>query len=1197
MKMKKFLLFIFTITISAITFGEDIELYISDAVKQLGQRPQVLIIFDNSGSMGTLESVNEDYDPDEIYEAVGGLNSLSEDFIYFTKGGVDGASLPVPDSPSESRRFLDEINSCQTARDILAETGVYTGHIREYSMKGNAGTWEEVPDNNGANIEVLDCEDDVTNLDNTNIASLDVGYPIDNAGDKKDPVYHTTDAADSNVTWSGTYVTLYTDNYLRWHHGEDIAQTLKSRLDQAKLSISNVVKSAPSVDFGLQIFNYDNGDADNSANGGRVVFGIKELDTTNQAAFLTLLNDELKANTWTPLCESLYEAYNYFAGKSVDYGDDDKNVGWDNYTKNEPARDEAIESSGTYITPFSKCNGKAYVILITDGEPYFDNGADSKIEAITTEVDGSTVNFNGTKFSDTVNDPVKYSPNYLAGLAGWMNEYDVNVDLEGSQKVSTFTIGFSSGADGAAPLLQEAANRGGGSYFSASDSTQLTAALLGALSSLEPSNDSLTSASVAANNFDRTETLNAVYYAMFDPQNGPRWQGNVKKYKVKDGKQVGQSNVAALNELTGHFSEDVTSFWSVASSKDGNVVAEGGVADKLRKMAVVDRTLYTDTAGTGSTLETFTLTDVKDYYVTDALLAAELGVLEAEIDNTLNWASGIDVDDENDDGSTTDTRYDIFADPLHSKPLVINYGDSIRIVIGTNAGVLHMFEDNTATDVVTESWAFMPKEFFPNIKSLRENYSSADKVYGIDGKITSYMQDENGDGIINGTDKVYIFFGLRRGGSSYYALDISSPSSPSLLWHIDQSTSDFGDLGQSWSQPKIAYSELNITGTGDSAVAAPVLIFGGGYDAAKDNVGPGQAADTSGKAIYMVDAKTGSLKWSLTASGGTSTFTDIKDSIPSSIGILDSDGNGLVDRLYTGDTGGNVWRVDLVGSDTDDWTVFKLAALGGDTSDNSIDRRFFNEPDIVRTFITETLETTITDEEGETTTITSKQEKPYEAILIGSGDRSNPLGEDTQDTFFMIKDEYIRTQTFTATSTPPIPTAIAFTDLYNYTTNPFAKTLTTTERQTLEVAVSKKDGWYLNFDINSGEKSSSSSIVINGVAYFTSFIPPSLVANAAVCEVPNGQGWLYAVDLALGIDKYNWVDSENPDGITDGDERKVYISEQFLGSPTLIVIPEDDNDEETIDESTGNIIVGRKIIPVGFNLNTLRTSLYIKEEQ
>lgn len=1183
--MKK-LLVLLGLLVSSLSFSEDIELYISETVKQLGQRPQVLIIFDNSGSMGTVESVNEDYDPNTVYEALGNDNSLDERFIYFTKGGVDGASLPVPDKNNESRRFLDEINSCKTARDILAVTGFYTGHIREYSMKGNDGSWKEIPDNNGANIEVIDCEDDVVNKEPTNIDTLPEGYPVDSLGDKQNPIYHTSTLADSNVSWSGDLVTLYTDNYLRWHHGEDIAQTLKTRLDQAKKSISDVIKAAPSVDFGLQVFNYNDGDAADDPNGGRIAFGIEELNDTNQAALLTLINDELTANTWTPLCESLYEAYNYFAGKAVDFGDDDESRNSDGYTKNEPPRDTDVEDADSnYITPFSKCNAKAYVILITDGEPTYDTGADTKIEAITTMVDGNSFAFNGTK----------YSSNYLAGLAGWMNSYDVNLDLEGSQKVSTFTIGFSSGADDAAPLLKETASRGGGKYFKASDSTQLTAALLSALGELEPSNDSLTSASVAANNFDRTETLNAVYYAMFDPQNGPRWQGNVKKYKVKNKVQVGQGDVAALNDETGHFSESVTSFWSTTNSKDGDKVAEGGVADKLRKTAVADRTLYTDNA-TSTAMVSFTRENVETANGgTAAALATQLGVAEDDIDSYLNWAKGLDVDDEDEDDNRTETRYDVFADPLHSKPLVINYGNSIRIVIGTNAGVLHMFTDDIATDTVSETWAFMPKEFFSNIKPLRDNYASADKVYGIDGKITSYFNDADGDGIVNGSDKVYIFFGLRRGGDSYYGIDVTDPTSPSLLWKIDSSTDGFSELGQSWSQPKLTYSEINITGSGDSAVPAPVLIFGGGYDPVKDASGPGAANDSSGRAIYMVDAKTGTLKWSLTPSEGTTSFAG-KDSIPSSIGVLDSDGNGLVDRLYTGDTGGNVWRVDLKGADTDDWSVFKLAELGGDTTNNSIDRRFFNEPDIVRTFITETLETSIKDEEDNVTKVISKQNRPYEAILIGSGDRSNPLGEDTQDSFFMLKDEHIRTQTFTDDTTPSTPEAIPFGKLYNFTHNPFGKTLTGAQREALELEVSKHKGWYYNFDKESGEKNSASSIVINGVAYFTSFIPPSDVVNADVCVVPNGQGWLHAVDLAQGTKKYNWLDSENPDGITDGDERKVYISEQFLGSPTLIVVPEDDGDDDTIDEASGNIIVGRRIIPVGFNLQTLRTSLYIKEE-
>ena len=1190
--MKKILSTSLLLLVSCISFSEDIELYISNAVKLAGSKTQVLIIFDNSGSMGTTLEVKEDYDPTKTYPAVGSDNSLNERYIYFSKGGADGATgLPVPDSNSETRRFLKSINSCETAKNILAETGFYSGHIREYSFKGTSGSWNEIPDNNGANINVIDCEDDVLKSDPENIDSLPDGYPINYVGTKLLPIYHSPIKLTSDVDWSGQFVTLYSDNFLRWHHGETVAKTLTTRMEIAKKSISNVVKAAPSIDFGLQVFNYDYGDAANNANGGRIAFGIQPMTGASESEFLDIVNNKVSARTWTPLCESLYEAQQYFAGKNVDFGNDDVNLynryGYLTYRKNVPPRDTSIESSGKYISPFSNCSSKAFVILITDGVPSYDNGADSKIEALTTTDEGETVNFSGSKFSG----------NYLSGLAEWMNENDLNTTLPGRQTVSTYTIGFSEGALDAAPLLKRTAELGGGDYYPATDSAQLTSALLNALESLEPSNDSLTSASVAANNFDRTETLNSVYYAMFQPENGPRWQGNLKKYKVVDGNQVGKHDKIALDSSNGHFSSSVTSIWSPNNAKDGDKVPEGGVAEMLRNKT--NRVIYSD-IGTSGSLELLTKAQAEVSFGGNIGLATEMDVHIDDVDAYLNWAKGQNVDNVKlPDGTEPTIRPDVFADPLHSKPLVVNYGDSIRILIGTNAGVLHMFEDNGES--VDESWAFMPKEFFKNIKPLRQNYSTAEKIYGVDGSITSYRQDKNGDGIINGTDKVWVFFGLRRGGTSYYALDISDPSTPDKLWHIDASSAGFGDLGQSWSQPKLGYSKANITGSGETRVAAPVLFFGGGYDASKDANAPG-VADSKGRAIYMIDAKTGALKWSLVPENGSTVFSGT-DSIPSSIGILDSDGDGLTDRLYTGDTGGNIWRVDMPSANPvdsqDPWTAFKLASLGGAT--NSTDLRFFNEPSIVRTYISETIETSVTDKDGETQTIVSHQEKPYDAILIGSGDRSNPLGADTNDTFFMIKDENIKTKSFYSSADPVAPTALLKSDLYNYTDNPFDQTMTTQARETLSVAVSKKSGWYIDLE-GAGEKSTADAIVINGVAFFTTFIPPNLDPNIVRCEQPNGTGLLYAVDLALGTAVYNWKNNDGDgDGDGDGDNtsegppddavRSITISEQFLGAPTLIVVP------DGAGETVGNIIVGRKVVNTPFTLQTMRTYMYIKEEQ
>jgi len=792
---------------------------------------------------------------------------------------------------------------------------------------------------------------------------------------------------------------------------------------------------------------------------------------------------------------------------------------------------------------------------MTDGAPVLDSAANNKVKALGIADSYPMSSFNG---------------NYLAALAGWMNNNDVNDDVDGQQTVTTYTIGFSQGAEAAEPLLEKTAELGGGKYFPAQDTASLTAALTNVLANLEPSNDSLTSASVAANNFDRTETLDSVYYAMFQPDRGPRWQGNLKKYKIEAGVQVGKNGKPAINESTGHFSSDVTSYWS--DNKDGAQVAEGGVADMLRKKT--NRLIYSDIGSAGALVE-LNPTNKLSHFGTENDYANFIGVDVSDADEYFNWNLGIDVDDEDKDGDKTDMRSDVFGDPLHSNPLIVNYGNKIHILIGTNAGALHMFKDTG--DDVDETWAFMPKEFFPNIKTLRNNSTSDDKVYGVDGKITAYIDDKDGDGIIETGDKVWIFFGLRRGGSSYYAVDISNPDSPSLMWHIEAGTTGFTELGQTWSQPKLGYSKLNLNGE----IAKPVLFFGGGYDPSKDNKGVG-AADNVGRAVYMVDAETGALKWSMAEDNATTEFTG-EDSIPSSIATLDSDGNGLVDRLYVGDTGGSVWRVDMPSDSTSDISVFELATLGGDT--HLTDRRFFNEPAIVRTLITETVTSEVKAADDSLSTVIVHQEVPYDAVLLGSGDKSNPLGTDTNDTFFMIKDNNIITKNYTSAD---IPEAILMNDLYDFTDNPFS-TVSDAGRQALSLAVSEKSGWFFNLE-QSGEKNTASAIVINNTVYFTSFTPPNLTTEQINCELPNGQGWLYAVDLALGIAKFNWAQEDSK----NREDRIAFISEQFLGSPTLIVVPNDPNDPTA--GTTGNLIVGRRVVDVGFNLQTMRTYLYITED-
>ena len=1185
--MKVFFTTIIFLGFVSVSLAEDIELYIGDTASRVGSKPQVLIIFDNSGSMRKTEEVKTPYDPTINYDAVGGNSQLSQEFLYFTKG-VSGESALVVDSVSETRRFLATINSCDVARQRLANVGYYTGHLREYRFSGNAGSWQEIADSTGETLKIVDCWADIS-LENANnefviladgsLSSLPNGYPVDGLGSESNPLYYTDNVASSNTNLgSGQVVTLYSANYLRWSQSNSISLIDRTRLDIAKDTVTNLIESAPSVDFGLQIFN-SNYPNDAYRNGGRVIFGIQEMTAAARVNLVNLIDLEITAQTNTPLCESLYEASRYFGGKSVQYGDDDSNISpW--YIGNTPERDKTIENSGVYQSPYTGCSNEVYVIMITDGSPKADRAADGQIALLP-------------------NISILSGDNYLPSLAQWMHTNDINESLEGDQTSTLFTIGFSSGSTGAKPLLKEAAKLGGGTYYDAEDPSVLLSSLQSALQTILAVNTSFTAPSVASNNFDRSETLDSVYYAMFAPDYGARWQGNLKKLKIVNSQQVDREGNAAIDD-NGNIDKAAKTFWRSTPQADGNNVKAGGVAQMLQDKS--NRNVLSD-LGTSGALIDFTQNNAEISFGGAASLASEMGITQDKISEYITWAKGFDVEDVDNDGLVTDNRPDIFGDPLHSKPLIVNYGGSasgqdIRIIVGTNSGALHMFKDNGNT--VDENWAFMPKEFFSRYRTLKNNFTSSGKVYGIDGSATSYLLDINGDGTIDSDsgDKAWIFFGLRRGGSSYYGLDISTPNAPKLLWKIDHKTSGFDELGQSWSQPKVIYSSLNIV----NGVAKPAVVFGAGYDTGKDNQGVG-VDDSKGRGIFIVDAASGTLKWSVTpneASSTNSQFSGFTDGITGSVAVLDSDSDGITDRFYAADTGGNIWRVDMPGnlpfSASTPWTVHKLAELGGTSL--TTDRRFFSEPSIVRTFISETIEINTIDQQGVATVKVLKQERPYEAILIGSGDRTSPTSNTRDDKFFMIKDPNINIASFVSSPTGEqlaLPTAIKASQLYDYTNNPFGnfvEPLSASQKsvkQQLEIDVSSRKGWFVNF-ATAGEKSTAEAIAINGVAYFTSFTPADNSGLSSSCQLADGSGKLYAIDLALGTTVYDWRTWDISAGIPD--TPSIIITQDTV-SPCVSNC-DDIQDDPMNNVATIKLLAGR-IISLDFSLKTARSYLYVTE--
>lgn len=479
----------------------------------------------------------------------------------------------------------------------------------------------------------------------------------------------------------------------------------------------------------------------------------------------------------------------------------------------------------------------------------------------------------------------------------------------------------------------------------------------------------------------------------------------------------------------------------------------------------------------------------------------------------IQWGRGMDVDNEEANGVTAPRSW-ILGDSIHSRPLAINYGatptgsyteanPNIRLFYGTNDGAFHIVQNtnpSTGTQSGDEIFTFYSRDALGNLKVRREETETSAKMrYGIDGEPVSLTINNNNDANLDGSspelDKVYVYVGMRRGGYSYYAIDASlTTADPKQLWKITQTTGggDFDELGLTFSTPVVG--KVVYDGT-----AKDVLIFAGGYNGGWNadrtaRIGKDLDAqdDPVGNAVYIVDAITGALIWKAVKGASTAKVSnteynhiDLVDSIPSDVTPI-RNADGIINRLYVGDTGGAIWRVDLpVGTGTDwrkdNWFISKFAELG--TDGTTTDRRFFHSPDVVETF----------EDSGE----------PFDGILINSGNRADPTETDVENYLYYLKDFNITAGSSAVRTRAPITHATpGFVDQ--------TTCLTGVAGAAGETCSDPALGWRIKLD-GAGEKALSTPLVDGGRVFFTSYGP-----TTATCEPSEGVGSVYVVNLRDG---------------------------------------------------------------------------------
>lgn len=902
--MKKLLIVLSSLLfLAGPSWADDTDIY---GVSSINIKPNVLIIFDNSGSMGTADIPGTPYNPATSYAGTFTTNDVYK----------SGAS------------YFVNINSanwqCAAAKSALQTQGWWKG-----KLKKSGG--------------IVTCG-----------GSTSSNYRLGNF-----------------------------ENYDALSLG-----AMRTRMEVAKEVIGKLISdNYDKVNFGLMKFNTHNnnyttalgglGTEDNRHESGYIVAGCGAskaalLGTYDPASPPTYTDNNqaglgyigaMYSDTYTPLSETLTEAGIYFSGKTSWFNGSASPYTYTNAcTKNN-------SNCYTYTSPIQYRCQKNFVIIMTDGDPTRDQNPQ-----MTNDVYLNTAA--GRKIPYASKDGVQY---YLDDVAYYLAQNDLRVpgatpsaadllamgeagDYE-NQTVTTYTIGFKA----TVPLLINTANNGGGKYYTADNADTLNEALNSIITAISESNESFSAAAVPVSRANKAYSGSYVYYGLFQPLSTGEWVGNLKKYSLNESGQIlGADGVVATSN--GQILDTAKSYWS--ATPDGPSTGKGGAGAKLLSdiEGGFSRKIYTYT-GTSTTLTAasnlFTTTNAA--LTGGAYAGLTSSVIEIVRREDGNWPLG---------------------DLLHSQPTVVHYDDNgdgtddhSMIFVGANDGMLHCFDDNDGS----EKWAFIPPDLLGNLDLL----AAADNhPYFVDGTPVLYTYDHDNNTAT--PKKKLLFFGERRGGESYTALDITDYNSPLLKYSIDMTALGAGAemLGQSWGRPQLVRMGYK---DGITYKTKEVFFMTGGYDDNQDSLPPAAATDSKGRAVFAIDAQTGALLTNFSFNFGT--FPSMTHSIVAAA-AFESPKTITATRVYAGDLNGTLFAFrDDTDSGAEDGVWSQRLKLFSDPG-----KKIFYAPNIVY----KNFDITITDSEGHEQTV--KRVGDY--VFYGTGDREHPDETATVNSFYAIKNSW-----------------------------------------------------------------------------------------------------------------------------------------------------------------------------------------------
>lgn len=396
--------------------------------------------------------------------------------------------------------------------------------------------------------------------------------------------------------------------------------------------------------------------------------------------------------------------------------------------------------------------------------------------------------------------------------------------------------------------------------------------------------------SVPLDSLGGLESRQFAYLPILEPIPGSSqlWNGNLKKYKVRNSTLLGGDNNFVFSDNSGLFAKNTYDLWNTLDSSrpdalrpDKALPQVGGAYQKVFENTGAttsgSRNLFIDN---GSSLVNLKVTADKKPVNFDTLTTAN-GYTNPKKITLLNFMgygepTATTVTDGTAITASLNTGIKNIGGVLHSIPQLITTKVAVDatgkfntnqrqdyVIYGSMDGALHMLDDKTGK----ETFTFVPKQILDlQPKALTGNGTAKDGSYpyGVDAPWLTYASyttkaTTTGEGDAATTtntfeaEQSFALGGLRMGGSMYYALDVSTPSTPKMIYSvgsnyanklqdqlgatptvlagtINNTTSNttaeqlaFAKMGQSWGKPALGYVK-----SGGKRVM--VSFLPGGYD-------------------------------------------------------------------------------------------------------------------------------------------------------------------------------------------------------------------------------------------------------------------------------------------------------------------------------------------------------------------------------